>query len=325
MTRSAGCWSAWSRRPACRSLPRPSHSAATLTVTVDGPGESIQGPDENEAYTLEVTPSGAHLKAPTVVGAIHGLETFLQLVQNNGTNDFLPAVSIDDSPRFPWRGLMIDVGRHFMPVDVIKRNLDGMAAVKLNVFHWHLSDDQGFRIESKTFRSCTEWAPTGTTTRRSRLARSSPTRATAASASFRNSTCPATPQSWFVGYPELASGPGPYQIERQWGVFDPAMDPTRDSTYTFLDGFIGEMAALFPDAYFHIGGDEVNGEAVERQSRAFRNSRRTHDLKDNAALQTYFNRAVADSEEAWQEDDRLGRNVQPRSAERRRDPIVARI
>ena len=96
-----------------------------------------------------MTTSGAHLKAATVVGAIHGLETLLQLVQMQGSGYILPAVSIEDTPRFRWRGLMIDVSRHFQPVEVIKRTLDGMAAVKLNVFHWHLSDDQGFRIESK--------------------------------------------------------------------------------------------------------------------------------------------------------------------------------
>ena len=65
--------------------------------------------------------------------------------------------------------------------------------------------------------------------------------------------------SWYVGYPELASGPGPFQIERKWGIFDPTLDPTREETYTFLDGLIGEIAALFPDEYFHVGGDEVNG------------------------------------------------------------------
>ncbi|HLO07171.1 MAG TPA: family 20 glycosylhydrolase, partial [Terriglobales bacterium] len=97
--------------------------------------------------------------------------------------------------------------------------------------------------------------------------------------------------AWFVGYPELASGPGPYQIERGWGVFDPAMDPTKEETYKFLDRFIGEMAGLFPDQFFHIGGDEVNGKEWDANPRiqAFKQA---HGLKDNADLQAYFNQRV---------------------------------
>jgi hexosaminidase len=93
--------------------------------------------------------------------------------------------------------------------------------------------------------------------------------------------------AWFIGYPELASAPGPYSIERRWGVFDPAMDPTRESTYKFLDEFIGEMAALFPDQFFHIGGDEVNGKQWDAnpEIQAFI---RAHGLTNNAGLQTYF-------------------------------------
>src|SRR5438270_7305687 len=93
--------------------------------------------------------------------------------------------------------------------------------------------------------------------------------------------------AWFVGYPLLASAPGPYSIERKWGIFDPAMDPTRDSTYKFLDVFIGEMAKLFPDQFFHIGGDEVNGKQwnANPQIQAFM---RAHGLKNNADLQAYF-------------------------------------
>jgi hexosaminidase len=97
--------------------------------------------------------------------------------------------------------------------------------------------------------------------------------------------------AWFVGYPELASGPGPYEIERKWGVFDPAMDPTEERTYKFLDVFIGEMAALFPDQYFHIGGDEVNGKEWDANPKiqAFM---RAHGFKTNQDLQAYFNTRV---------------------------------
>ncbi|HEY2361273.1 MAG TPA: family 20 glycosylhydrolase [Candidatus Angelobacter sp.] len=97
--------------------------------------------------------------------------------------------------------------------------------------------------------------------------------------------------AWFVGYPELGSGPGPYQIERGWGVFDPAMDPTRESTYKFLDSFIDEMAELFPDHYFHIGGDEVNGKEWDANKKV-QEFKHEHQIKSNADLQAYFSGRV---------------------------------
>ena len=222
---------------------------------------------------------------------MRGLETFLQLVRTTDAGFAVPAVSIEDSPRFPWRGLMIDVGRHFIPLDVLKRNLDGMAAVKLNVFHWHLSENQGFRVESKKFPKLQEMGSDGLYYTQEEV------RDLIAYARERGIRVvpefdmPGHSTAWFVGYPELASGPGPYQIERQWGVFDPAMDPTREETYKFLDKFIGEMAGLFPDQFFHIGGDEVNGKEWDANPKiqAFMHA---HGMKDNSDLQAYFNQRV---------------------------------
>ncbi|HEV2273142.1 MAG TPA: family 20 glycosylhydrolase, partial [Acidobacteriaceae bacterium] len=117
-----------------------------LLIETKGPSDPIQQLGEDESYELQVTPTAVHLRAANPLGVLHGLQTFLQLVRVSPAGFSLPAVTIRDQPRFPWRGLMIDSGRHFMPVEVIERNLDGMEAVKLNVFHWHLSDDQGFRV-----------------------------------------------------------------------------------------------------------------------------------------------------------------------------------
>jgi hexosaminidase len=262
--------------------------AATLLITVDGPGEAIQNLDENETYTLDVTPTGAHLKAATDVGALHGLQTFLQLVQTDGSSYFLPAVSIQDSPRFKWRGLMIDCSRHFEPIPVIKRTLDGMAAVKLNVFHWHLSDDQGFRIESKVFPKLTEMGSDG---KFYTQAQAREIVAYARAHGIRvipEFDIPGHSQAWFVGYPDLASGPGPYQVEHEYGIFDPVMDPTRKSTYVFLDKFIGEMASIFPDPYMHIGGDENNG-VQWKNNPQIQEFMKQHDIQGTAGLQTYFN------------------------------------
>jgi hexosaminidase len=99
-------------------------TGATLVIDVQGAGEAIQSLDENESYSLTVTTSGAKLQAATVVGALRGLQTFRQLLQMEPTGYFLPAVQIEDTPRFRWRGLMIDCGRHFEPVEVIKRTLE---------------------------------------------------------------------------------------------------------------------------------------------------------------------------------------------------------
>lgn len=265
--------------------------SARLTIATDHASKPVQEPGEDESYSLGVTPSGAKLTAPTPLGTLHGLQTFLQLVEATPTGFAVPAVTIHDTPRFVWRGLMIDVGRHFIPLDVIKRNLDGMEAVKLNVFHWHLSDNQGFRVESKKFPKLQEMGSDGLFYTQAEI---SDVIAYARDRGIRvlpEFDMPGHSTSWFVGYPELASAPGPYQIERRWGVFDPAMDPTRDHTYNFLDQFIAEMAKLFPDHYFHIGGDEVNGKQWDANPK-IQEFIKSHGLKDNAALQSYFTTRV---------------------------------
>ena len=245
----------------------------------------------NRHACIEITAKGAQLRAATDVGAMRGLETFLQLVQSDGSNYFLPAISIQDTPRFRWRGLMVDCSRHFEPVEVIKRTLDGMAAVKLNVFHWHLTDDQGFRLESKVFPRLTGMGSDGqfyTQEEAREIVGYARARGIRVVPEF---DMPGHAQAWFVGYPELASGPGPYVIERKFGIFDPVMDPTRKSTYTFIEQFVAEMAGIFPDSYMHIGGDENNGVQWSRNPR-IQAYMKAHGLKDTAALQTYFNQQL---------------------------------
>jgi len=273
------------------SPPPASMASGGLVVSVDGPGESIQSVEEDESYSLEVTASGARLHAATVVGAMRGLETLEQLVQSDRTGYFVPAVSIRDTPRFHWRGLMIDCGRHFMPLEVIKRSLDGMAAVKLNVFHWHLSEDQGFRVESRAFPKLTGLGSDGlfyTQEQAREIVAYARDRGIRVVPEF---DIPGHTSAWFVGYPDLASAPGPFHIEREFGVFDPVMDPTREGTYKFLDTFIAEMAAIFPDHFMHIGGDENNGVEWKANPR-IQTFMREHHLQDTAALQSYFNQRL---------------------------------
>jgi hexosaminidase len=264
---------------------------ATLVIQTDHASKEIQDLGEDESYVLEVTTSGAKLTAPTPLGAMHGLQTFLQLVDVSPGGFAAPVVTIQDKPRFPWRGLMIDSARHFIPLDVIRRNIDAMEAVKMNVLHWHLSENQGFRVESRKFPKLHEMGSDGLyytqeemrdviTYARDRGIRVVP-----------EFDMPGHSTAWFVGHPELASGKGPYEIERKWGIFDPAMDPTNEKVYKFLDELIGEMAKVFPDHYFHIGGDEVNGKEWDANPKiqAFM---KAHGIKNNEALQAYFSGRV---------------------------------
>ncbi len=247
---------------------------------------------EDESYRMDVSAEDARISAATVSGALRGMATFAQWIDLGPDGFQAAAVHIDDSPRFPWRGLMLDVSRHWMPVDVVLRNLDAMAAVKLNVFHWHLSDDQGFRVESRRFPRLQGLGSDGhfyTQAEVRRVIEYARDRGIRVIPEF---DMPGHTTSWFVGYPELASAPGPYQIERKWGIFQPTMDPSREQIYAFLDQLIGEMAALFPDPFFHIGGDEVD--ATEwNQSTAIQAWAARNGLKDPAAIQAYFNRRVA--------------------------------
>ena len=266
-------------------------SKATLVVTTDHESKPVQDVGEDESYTLEVTPTGARLHAANPLGTLRGLQTFLQLVSVTPDGFAAPAVSIQDQPRFQWRGLMIDVSRHFIPLDVLKRNLDGMEAVKLNVFHWHLSDNEGFRVESKKFPKLQGEGSDGlyyTQEEIRDLISYARDRGIRVVPEF---DMPGHSTAWFVGYPELASGAGPYQLERKWGVFDPAMDPTNEKTYKFLNEFIAEMAKLFPDQYFHIGGDEVNGKEWDSNPK-IQEFMKSHNIKNNVELQAYFSQHV---------------------------------
>jgi hexosaminidase len=267
--------------------------AATLEIKTDHESKSVQEVGEDETYTLDVTPDGAKLHAPNPLGAVRGLQTFLQLIAITPDGFSVPSLHIEDRPRFPWRGLMIDSCRHFIPLDVVKRNLDGMEAVKMNVLHWHLSENEGFRAESYKFPKLHEQGSDGLYYTQEEIREVIEYARDRGIRVVPEFDMPGHSTAWFVGYPELAGGGGPYAIERQWGVFDPAMDPTDEKTYKFLSEFIGEMARLFPDQFFHIGGDEVNGKAWDANPKiqAFMKSRH---IKNNAELQAYFSGRVQD-------------------------------
>jgi hexosaminidase len=265
-------------------------SNATLVIRAENAGRKVQELDEDESYTLEITPARALLTAPNALGALHGLQTFLQLIEPTAAGFAVPVITIHDQPRFAWRGLLIDVSRHFIPIEVLKRNLDGMAAVKMNVLHWHLSDDEGFRVESKRFPKLHGLGSEGQYYTQAEI------RDFVAYARDRGIRVvpefdmPGHSRSWMAGYPELASVPGSYRAGRIADA-DTVMDPTRDGTYKFLDKFIGEMAGLFPDTYFHIGGDEVNNKPWDSNPK-IQEFIRAHGMKNDRDLQAYFNQRL---------------------------------
>jgi hexosaminidase len=252
-------------------------------VQTAGPSAPIQELGENESYHLEITNTDVQLKADNPLGVLRGLQMFLQLVRITPKAFTVPDVTIDDQPRFPWRGLLIDSGHRFVPIPTIKRNLDGMEAVKLNVFHWRFADDQGFHVESKKFLLLQQKGSGGFYYSQHEVreiigyARDRGIRV------VPEFDMPCHTGSWFLGYPDLASGQDPSHSS--------AIDPTRESTYKFLTGFIGEMAALFPDTYFHAGGDECDAKEWEGNPR-IREFMRAHGIKDGVALQALFTARV---------------------------------
>lgn len=269
-----------------------SSAGPAFVIRCSGPGLATQALSEDESYHLVVDTQKIELTAANPLGIMHGLETLLQLVQAGPQGWGVPAVRIDDSPRFAWRGLMIDVSRHFMPVDALKRNIDGMAAVKLNVLHLHLSDDEGFRVESRRCPKLTKLASDGlfyTQGEMREIISYARDRGIRVVPEF---DVPGHAVSWLIAYPELASAPAPPRLVRsQHDDVRPPLDPTQEGTYKLLDTVFGEMARLFPDEYFHIGGDEVDGKYWDKSER-IQAWMHAHNLKDDHALQAYFNKRV---------------------------------
>ncbi|MDD9242938.1 family 20 glycosylhydrolase [Enterobacter soli] len=248
-------------------------------------------PDSDESYTLKVDADGVIISANTRFGALRGMETLLQLIQNGPENTAIPWVTIEDVPRFPWRGLLLDSARHFIPLNDIKRQIDGMAAAKLNVLHWHLTDDQGWRFTSKRYPKLTQLASDGqfyTPDQMREIVRYAADRGIRVVPEI---DMPGHASAIAVAYPELMSAPGPYEMERHWGVLKPVLDPTKEATYTFAEAMVSELAAIFPDPYLHIGGDEVD-DTQWKQNTAIQKFMRDNKLADSHALQAYFNRKL---------------------------------
>ncbi|PWT97442.1 MAG: beta-hexosaminidase [Bacteroidetes bacterium] len=276
--------------------------SAAISIRIHN--KAVANTNIDESYTLSISKTQISLEAENTQGALHGLQTILQLVYNENGKYYLPLITIKDSPRFKWRGLMIDVARHFIPIAAIERNIDAMAAVKLNVLHLHLADDEGFRIESKLFPQLTGKGSNNeffTQSQIKEIVSYAKSRGIMVVPEF---DMPGHTTSWFAGYPELAAAPGPYTPGPRFkgltsvkNVGDAmklvatyptaAMDPSKESTYAFLDKFFGEMATLFPSGYVHIGCDENNGVAW-MQNPTIVAFMKKYNMKDQHELQSYF-------------------------------------
>lgn len=263
-----------------------------------------------EGYDLTVTPDRIDIIGNDAQGVLHGVMTLLRVVEDRKPPYAfkpveIPCMNVKDQPRFPWRGMHLDVCRHFFPVDFVKKYIDLLARYKMNTFHWHLTDDQGWRIEIKKHPKLTETAswrkgsqygpysqrtydnePYGGFYTQEQI------REVVAYARARHITVvpeiemPGHALAALAAYPELSCTGGPFEVQKGWGVFDDVFCP-KDETFSFLQDVLTEVIDLFPGEYIHIGGDECPKErwktCVHCQALM-----KKEGLKDEHELQSYF-------------------------------------
>jgi len=276
-------------------------SDASIFIQVNEKEENPVNVDES--YKLSVNQEKVQLIARTTIGALRGMETLLQLVMADSAGYYFPAVEIDDEPRFKWRGMMVDVARHFIPPDILKRNIDAMSKVKMNVLHLHLSDDEGFRVESKVFPRLHQSGSNNQYYTQSELREIIDYAAAKGIMVYPEFDLPGHCTSWLAGYPELASGPGPYEPGPRYKLSQdispvamlallmnyptPAINPAKEEVYQFLDEFIAEMATIFTAPYYHTGADENNGKVWENNPQIIQ-FMKDNKINNTDELQRYF-------------------------------------
>lgn len=269
--------------------------------------QSIQmpGPDDDESYQLEINKDRISLSAPSSTGMLYGLMTLSQLIRCDSSATAgvctVPTVTIQDQPRFRWRGLLLDSARRFIPLADIRRTLDGMAAAKLNVLHWHLTDDQGWRIESKAYPKLHQLASQGQFYTQAEVQELVAYAAARGIRVVPELDLPGHASAIGIAYPELLAWPDavldpqgikPLPAERRFGVFTPVLDISSAATWQFIQALVAEWRQLFPDPYLHIGGDEVKADHWLANSKIQRLMQQQR-LADGHALQAYFNQQLA--------------------------------
>ncbi|VUD66388.1 Beta-hexosaminidase [Thalassocella blandensis] len=214
----------------------------------------------DESYSLQITDTTITVNSVSEFGLHRALATLEQLGKPDANKTLFPQLLIRDRPRFVWRGLLIDSARHFFSVDTMKRQIDGMAAAKLNVLHWHLTDDQGWRYESKKFPELTALGADGQFYSQHDMREIVDYAASYGIHVLPEIDMPGHTSALALAFPELMSKQRTYTQEVRWGVHTPLLDPTKKSVYQFIDALITEVSEVFPFPFIHIGGDEVNPE-----------------------------------------------------------------
>lgn len=279
-------------------------SVNTIQLSID---EAVE---HKEAYSLSITEERIMIKAATPTGIFYGIQSLRQLLPETNTKKLsIPTCRISDIPRYPYRGMHLDVSRHFFPIDSIKEYIDMLALHKLNKFHWHLTDDQGWRIEIKKYPRLTEVGGYRAGTAIGRAgSRNAPytydsvryggyytqqeIRELVDYAKKRHITVipeielPGHSRAALAAYPEYGNTSGPFSVARRWGIFEQVYAPTEE-TFSFLEDILVEVMDLFPGKYIHIGGDEVLKKEWEESSYAQQLIKDQH-LQDEEGLQSYF-------------------------------------
>lgn len=271
------------RLAAARGAPRQAPWQAPripLIISCDQAAEALPQLDDDESYRLQVSADGVTVQAPTEWGVLRALATLTQLGAGGAP---IAACRIDDAPRYPWRGLMLDVARHFLPLPDLLRTLDGMAVVKLNVLHLHLADDQGFRFPSQAYPKL----PGAEHFTRDELHELVAAAADRGIRVVPELDVPGHTACWLEAYPEWGNRPA--EPSRKFGGHRECLDPTRPAVHEALGRLFAELAEVFPDPYVHIGGDEVQSGWWDGDER-IRAYMDQHGLADAAALQAHFNR-----------------------------------
>jgi hexosaminidase len=250
----------------------------------------------DEGYRLKIDRRRIDISAPKPAGLFYGIQTLRQLRAGGGQ---IPCAEIEDSPRFGWRGMLLDCGRHFFTVDLVKRYIDLLAYHKMNVFHWHLTEDQGWRLEIKRYPRLTEigaWR-TQNGNRYGGFYTQDEVKDVVAYAAARYITVvpeiemPGHAVAAIAAYPDLSCTGKPIAVETHWGIFNDVFCPGKESTFEFIQNVLDEVCALFPSTYIHIGGDECP--KYYWKTCPFCQARiKAEGLKDENELQAYLTRRV---------------------------------
>jgi hexosaminidase len=285
-------------------LHKDADASKTIRLVIDS-----NGFDNKEAYHLRVNPDEILINAEDSQGLFYGLQTLRQLFPENinPLADTIPALTITDTPQFAWRGLHLDVSRHFFDVTFIKKYIDLLAKHKMNTFHWHLVDDQGWRIEIKQYPKLTsvgsmrketvvkkhfkpyigDGKPYGGYYTQDEIKEVITYAQSKYVTVVPEIEMPGHSMAALAAYPQFSCTGGPFEVATKWGIFKDVYCAGNDSTFIFLENILDEVMSLFPSKYIHIGGDEVPKDRWVVCQKCQQRIKDEH-LKDTHELQSYF-------------------------------------